>query len=327
MTASPDQPPSAAADALAAVRRGDIRASARLISRIEADDESVRPLLSTLYLEGGTTPVLGVTGPPGAGKSTLVDQLIARYRARALKVAVLAVDPASPFSGGAILGDRVRMGRHNTDVGVFIRSMSARGVLGGLARAAADCLVVLDAMGFDVILVETVGVGQNEIDIMRHAHTVLIVQTPAAGDAVQAVKAGILEIGDVFAVNKADTPGADRAAAALREAVEFRYDAHDTAAWHPPVLKTQAAAGAGIDELIDALDRHRSHWAAHPDQLRVRLVKRLRLQLAELVTAGLRRRYILDDDYDARFSKVLDDVVERRCDPYGAAEKLLEEPP
>ena len=326
MTASPDQPASAAADAIAAVRRGDIRGSARLISRVEAGDESVRPLLRALYLEGGATPVLGVTGPPGAGKSTLVDQLISRYRACALKVAVLAVDPASPFSGGAILGDRVRMGRHNTDAGVFIRSMSARGVLGGLARAAADCLVVLDAMGFDVILVETVGVGQNEIDIMRHAHTVLIVQTPAAGDAVQAVKAGILEIGDVFAVNKADTPGADRAAAALREAVEFRYDAHDPTAWHPTVLKVEATTGMGLDELTDALDGHRRHLAAHPAELRARLRKRARLQLAELVAEGLRRRYILDDDRDARFLKALDDVVERRCDPYGAAERLLAEP-
>jgi LAO/AO transport system kinase len=254
----------------------------------------------------------------------LVDQLITRYRARALTVAVLAVDPASPFSGGAILGDRVRMGRHNTDAGVFIRSMSARGMLGGLARAAADCLVVLDAMGRDVILIETVGVGQNEIDIMRHAHSVLIVQTPAAGDAVQAVKAGILEIGDVFAVNKADTPGADRAAAALREAVEFRYDAHDPTAWHPPVLKVEATTGTGLDDMMQALDRHRSHLTAHPTQLRRRLLTGARLQVAELVAVALRRRYFLEDHRDARLTRVLDEVVERRCDPYGAAERLLE---
>jgi len=315
---------SALADAMAAVGRGDIRTCARLLSRIEAGDESAKPLLELLYLRGGRTPVIGITGPPGAGKSTLVDQLIARYRAGGRSVAVLAVDPASPFSGGAILGDRVRMGRHNTDPGVFIRSMSARGMLGGLARAAADCLVVLDAMSRDLILVETVGVGQNEIDIMRHAHSVLIVQTPAGGDAVQAVKAGILEIGDVFAVNKSDTPGADRAAAALREAVEFRYDAHDPDAWHPPVLKTQGTDGEGVDELVAALDRHREHLTQHPLQLRERLVKRVRLQLADMVTAALRHRYGVAGEPDARFNAVIDEVVDRRCDPYGGAAKLLD---
>ncbi len=307
----------------AAVRRGDVRATARLISRIEDGDESVVSVLQSLYRQGGRTPVIGITGPPGAGKSTLVDQMLTIYRSRSLTVAVLAIDPASPFTGGAILGDRVRMARHNTDAGVFIRSMSARGVLGGLARAAGDALTVLDAMGKDVILVETVGVGQNEIDIMRHASSVVILQTPAGGDAVQAVKAGILEIGDVFVVNKADTPGADRTAAALREAIEFRHDPHDASAWHPPVFKTQATDAGGVQELVDGLDRHAAHLRAHPQALRERLLSQARVRVTELVSEGLRRRYLGPHSANAPFASLLDDLVERRSDPYEAARRLL----
>jgi LAO/AO transport system kinase len=315
--------PADCAQIVAAVQRGDVRQTARLISRIEDDDESATPVLQSLYRVGGRTPVIGITGPPGAGKSTLVDQLAGSYRLRALSVAVLAVDPASPFSGGAILGDRVRMARHNTDPGVFIRSMSARGALGGLARAAGDALTVLDAMGKDVILVETVGVGQSEIDIMRHATSVLIVQTPAGGDAVQAVKAGILEIGDVFVVNKADTPGADRSVAALREAVEFRFDPHDAAAWHPPVLKTQATDSSGVSDLVEALERHAAHLAAHPAALRQRLLMRARVRVTELVSEALRRRYLKSDSLDAAYAALLDDLVDRRTDPHEAARRLL----
>ena len=308
----------------AAVRRGEVRTVGRLISRIEAGDESLNPLLRSLYREGGRTPIIGITGPPGSGKSTLVDQLVSGYRAREATVAVLAVDPASPFSGGAILGDRVRMGRHNTDPGVFIRSMSARGALGGLARATADALTVLDAMGKDVILVETVGVGQNEIDIMRHAASVVIVQTPSTGDAVQAVKAGILEIGDVFVVNKADLPGADRTAAALREAVEFRDDPHDAGAWHPPIVKTQATADTGIDELLRMLDRHAAHLESHPEDGRRRLLRQARIRVTELVTESLRRGALPGYALDAAFSALLDDVASRRTDPYEAAQRLLQ---
>jgi LAO/AO transport system kinase len=321
VTASTDSPQIAAA-----VRRGDVRASARLISRIEAGDESVVPVLQALYREGGRTSIIGVTGPPGAGKSTLVDQLLSHYRSRSLTVAVLAIDPASPFTGGAILGDRVRMARHNSDAGVFIRSMSSRGVLGGLARAAGDALIVMDAMVRDVILVETVGVGQNEIDIMRHAASVVIVQTPAGGDAVQAVKAGILEIGDVFVVNKADTPGADRTVGAIREAVEFRHDPHDASAWRPPVLKTQAtdASGAsGVPEVAHGLERHAAHLRAHPEALRQRLLTQARVRLAELVGEGLRRRYLGANSVSGPFAAMLDDLVDRRTDPYHAARQLL----
>jgi len=305
------------------VRRGDVRASARLISRIEAGDESVTPLLQSLYREGGRTPIIGITGPPGAGKSTLVDQLLTIYRSRSLTVAVLAIDPASPFTGGAILGDRVRMARHNTDAGVFIRSMSSRGVLGGLARAASDALIVLDAMGKDLILVETVGVGQSEIDIMRHAASVVILQTPAGGDVVQAVKAGILEIGDVFVVNKSDTSGADRTVAALRESVEFRHDPHDASAWHPPVLKTQATEASGVQELVEVLELHAVYLRAHPEALRRRLLTQARVCLTELVSDGLRRRYLGAESMSAPLAALLEEIVDRRTDPYDAARQLL----
>src|SRR5438552_3101128 len=190
---------------------------------------------------------------PGADKSTLFDQMLARLSAGSQRIAVLAVIPSSPYSGGAILGDRVRMGRHNSDVGVFIRSMAARGRLGGLARAAGDALQVLDAMGWDAILVETVGVGQNEIDVVRHADTVVILQTPSSGDELQAAKAGLIEVGDLFVVNKCDAPGADRIVSALREALggDAQHDGPER--WSSPVLKTQAMAGSGVDELVAAM--------------------------------------------------------------------------
>jgi LAO/AO transport system kinase len=307
----------------AAVRRGDIRTCARLITRIEDGDPTANPILQQLYLVGGRTPIIGITGPPGAGKSTVVDQLVARYRARSLKVAVLAIDPASPFSGGAILGDRIRMARHNTDPGVFIRSMSARGMLGGTARAASDALTVLDAMGEDAILVETVGVGQSEIDIMRHARTVVIVQTPAAGDAIQALKAGILEIGDVFAINKADTPGADRAASVLREAIEFHYDPHDPDAWHPPILKTQGTDGIGIDELLEAVECHGEYLRSHPQVMRRRRLTQARIWMKELVSEELQRRCAVTMELGLTLAGLLEELVERRCDPYTAAQRLL----
>lgn len=312
----------ASPDPTAALNAGDVRVAARLISRIEAMDPAVEPVLASLYPRGGQTPVFGITGPPGAGKSTLVDQLVTRLRSSGQRVAVLAVDPSSPFSGGAILGDRVRMARHNTDEGVFIRSMAARGRLGGLARAAGNALQVLDAMGWDVILVETVGVGQNEIDIVRHANSVVIVQTPSSGDELQAVKAGLAEVGDLFVVNKADAPGADRVVAALREALEGNARHGDAECWTVPVLKTQAVGGNGVDELLSAMWAHSNHMKAHPQQAASRRRMQVRTQIADRVAELLRRAQETADE-EAGFARCLDDVVERRYDPMTAARRLV----
>jgi LAO/AO transport system kinase len=306
--------PAPDADALAAVLSGEARAGARLISRIESRDPGAIPLLRALYARGGGSAVVGITGPPGAGKSTLVDQLVACCRRCDLRVAVLAVDPSSPWSGGAILGDRVRMNRHNTDAGVFIRSMSARGRLGGLAAAAGDALTVLDAMGFDWIFIETVGVGQSEIDIASYADAVVIVQTPAGGDGVQALKSGVLEIGDLFLVNKADLPGADRAVSMLRDTLEHR---------SVRVLKLQAADGIGIDEVFAAIRSHLDHLRSHPAELAARRRAQLRARLLDLLAEQLRVRYGGADAGEVRVERLLDEVIDRRTDPHAAVAQLL----
>ncbi|SCK10794.1 LAO/AO transport system kinase [Variovorax sp. HW608] len=305
----------------AAVSGGDVRAASRLLSRIERGDPAIESSLAALHAQGGRTPVFGITGPPGAGKSSLVDQLIVHLRARRRRVAVLAVDPSSPFTGGAILGDRVRMGQHNVDTGVFIRSMAARGSLGGLARAAGDALIVLDAMGWDAILVETVGVGQSEIDILRHADTVLVLQTPLSGDTMQAVKAGLLEVGDIFVVNKADAPGADRATAVLREAIDFRAMDLPPQAWRPRLLQTKAVEGEGVAAVLQAMDLHRAHLVDHPEQAMQRRRTQVRAQLVERVAEILRGGALVDEAPGLQC--LLDEVVARRCDPMTAVRRLL----
>jgi LAO/AO transport system kinase len=311
--------------ACAPIFAGDQRAAARLISRIEAGDRTTAPLLQTLYAKSGATPVIGITGPPGAGKSTLADQLVAVWRAQGFSVAVLAVDPSSPITGGSLLGDRVRMGRHNADRGVFIRSMAARGRLGGLAGAAGDALIVLGAMGFSRILVETVGTGQNEIDILNYASSVVIVQTPAGGDAVQAMKSGMLEIGEIFAVNKADLAGADRTVAALRDNIEFRYHAAPPDQWVPPVLKTNANSGSGVAELDVALTAHTAHYKTFPAQQQKHERLRARGILVERLSDILRERHGPDATHTECFEQALDSIIARAADPYSAALKLLSE--
>ncbi|MCP5265224.1 MAG: methylmalonyl Co-A mutase-associated GTPase MeaB [Burkholderiaceae bacterium] len=306
----------------AALASGDIRCAARLITRIERVDASLVPLMQALYRHGGRAQVIGVTGPPGAGKSTLISRLVAHWRGRGQRVAVLAVDPSSPFTGGAVLGDRVRMAEHACDDGVFIRSMASRDHLGGLARAAGDALVVLEAMPWDVVLVETVGVGQNETEIMRHASAVVLVQTPMGGDDVQAAKAGITEIGDLFVVNKADHPQADATVRHLQDMISLAQRLHPERSWQPPVLKTLALQGQGVSELAATIDHCFAHWAAHPDDARRRGSARLRHRVGEVLRELLDRR--LRTGSELAIDPMLPALLARETDPYAAAAQLLD---
>lgn len=303
-------------DALAGrVLRGDRRALARAISLVEDATPEGRALLSSLYPKSGRAHIVGVTGPPGSGKSTLVDKLIAHHRAAGRRVAVVAVDPTSPFSGGALLGDRVRMQHRATDPGVFIRSMATRGALGGLAHATHSVLHVLDAAGFDVILVETVGVGQAEVDIVRAADTVVVVAVPGLGDEVQVAKAGLMEIADVFAVNKSDRPDSDRTAAELTAWLEMGGER----AWRPPVLKTIAEKGDGVGDLAKACDDHLASLRhtgslAHRrlDRARFEILDALRERLLDAATGGA-----------GLLESAAASVAERKEDPATAAERIF----
>lgn len=300
---------------------GDVRTCARLISRVERGGNDLVPALQTLYRLGGRARIIGVTGPPGAGKSTLVSRLVGVWRKRGLRVAVLAVDPSSPFSGGAVLGDRLRMMEHGCDEGVFIRSMASRGQLGGLSKAAGDALTVLDAMPWDVVLIETVGVGQNETDIMRHASVVVLLQTPMGGDDVQAAKAGITEIGDIFVVNKSDHPEADRTVRQLNEMVMLGLCLHPDKTWRPPVVKTQALDGEGVAELADHIDRCFAHLAAQPEAVCRQLRDRAKHRVGEILHDMLEQR--LRSGGGLWLEDSIGPVVERESDPYALAAGLL----
>jgi len=307
---------------IAPILEGGVRAAARLITRLEDGDPAARPLVRALYRAGGRALVVGITGPPGAGKSTLADRLIGHYRARDLRVGVVAVDPTSPFTGGALLGDRIRMGRHYTDPGVFIRSMATRGHLGGLARATGDAVTVMDAMGWEVVLIETVGVGQGEVDVVRLAGTVVIVQAPGGGDDVQAAKAGIMEIGDVFAVNKARREGADRTVREIEEALDFRYHPGD-GLWRPPVIKTEALEGEGVDALAEGIEARRRYLGENPEAARRLRREQARATLAAVLREAAADRLAADAAAGRRMEALLDALAERRVDPYGLAEELL----
>jgi LAO/AO transport system kinase len=271
-------------DLLTRFQNGDERALARAITLVESGHPRSDELLAALRGLNRSAVVIGMTGAPGAGKSTLTDQLIAVCRARNERVAVLAIDPSSPFSGGAILGDRIRMGRHYQDRGVFVRSMATRGALGGLAKATVGVLSILEAFGFDRVILETVGVGQSEIDIARVADHTVLVLTPAGGDSVQAFKAGIMEIADVFAINKADIPGADRLVREIQAALEF--NPHDEHSWWAKIVQTIASTGQGLSELLEAIDAHRVHLGEAG--LQTRRLERARFEIINAINDEVR---------------------------------------
>ncbi len=297
--------------------RGERRALARLLTRVEDGSvDRLREVVRLLHPHTGTAMIVGLTGSPGVGKSTLTSALVGEWRSRDKRVAVLAVDPSSPFSGGALLGDRVRMQEHVLDEGVYIRSMASRGHLGGLSWATPQALLVLDAAGFDVVIVETVGVGQAEVEIASTADTTVVTVAPGMGDAIQAAKAGILEIADVFVVNKADREGANRTVSELREMQKLGHGE-----WLAPIVKTVASAGDGIPELADAIEGHHA-WLRDEGQLEQRRLDRARVQVREIALGTVRERFRQLGHGDL-VDELATEVAQRKTDPYTAADRLV----
>ncbi|BDH14817.1 MULTISPECIES: methylmalonyl Co-A mutase-associated GTPase MeaB [Streptomyces] len=302
-------------------RQGRPRAVARLISLVEGASPELREVMAALAPLTGNAYVVGLTGSPGVGKSTTTSALVTAYRKTGKRVGVLAVDPSSPFSGGALLGDRVRMSEHASDPGVYIRSMATRGHLGGLAWAAPQAIRVLDAAGCDVVLVETVGVGQSEVEIASQADTSVVLLAPGMGDGIQAAKAGILEIGDVYVVNKADRDGADATARELNHMLGLG-ESRTPGDWRPPIVKTVAARGEGVDEVVEALEKHRA-WMEERGVLAERRRSRAAHEVETIAVTALRER-IGDLRGDRRLDALAERIVSGETDPYRAADELVD---
>jgi len=301
------------------IRAGEIRAISRAITAIENHATEAEPLLQALFQQTGAAYLTGITGAPGTGKSTLVDRLAAHYRKRDESVGVIAVDPTSPYTGGAILGDRIRMQSHAGDSGIFIRSMATRGFLGGLARATAEVALLLDAAGKNQILIETVGVGQDEVDIVRLADCVLVMLVPGLGDDIQNMKAGLMEIGDVFVLNKSDREGADRLEEQLHAMLALVMPRDG---WHPPVIRTIATDNKGIDVLADTVAKFRKHFESSSERAK-KHTEHWRNRLIELLEARILDRVLNAAGGEAALKMLAAEVAERRKDPFAAVNELL----
>ena len=306
---------------------GDRRALARAITLVEDDRPEGWELVKEIYPHTGRAEVVGFTGPPGVGKSTLIGAITKARRATGRSVGVLSIDPSSPFTHGALLGDRIRLTEHFLDPGVFIRSMANRGALGGLSEAALQAALLLDAAGRQDVFVETVGVGQAEIDIIDHADTIVLVLMPGSGDSIQALKAGVMEIPDVIVINKADHPLTDTMIREIRGVLSLanldRSPEQVRASWRVPIVKTEATQGRGVDELVSSLDAHRAHILA-AGELTERRGRNLRNEVLAIATARMRRRLEEELHGDAEFQRLLEQVIERRLDPASAASQLLQ---
>ena len=304
------------------ILRGDIRAASRLMRDIDDRMPNAMEELKKIYPKTGNAYIIGITGPPGCGKSTLVDKAVEILRKEGKTVGIVAVDPTSPFTGGAILGDRIRMQRHSIDNGVFIRSVATRGSLGGLSRSTNDIIKVMDAMGKDIIILETVGVGQDEVDIVNTAHTSVVVLVPGQGDDIQAIKAGILEIGDIFVINKCEREGSDRLERELRATLEM--GPKREYGWTPLIFKTEALLGKGIFELVYGMYRHREKLTAS-DHFERKIIERTKLEFLSVLGSELMESIVKRLKKDKRLDKIIEDLIRRKGNPYSIVEKILEE--